>query len=133
MNLLLNAVVTTAKLPAFTHPILFKPLCAAMTNQIGRRVDRMKYESQLYRSVQIRWALHGALNGGRDQPDWIEEVSTNLGMFFTGKCPWFIIVEAILEDKDSPWDYRLRAYRAKYRFQLGQAIRGFIIPMLYKI
>lgn len=70
---------------------------------------RMAFEKQIRRTVEIRWAYDGALNGGRDQPDWIKEVNDNLLMLFTGRLPPHFLLEALIDHPDTPWKVRLKA------------------------
>ncbi|QWS69868.1 hypothetical protein [Vibrio phage vB_VpS_PG28] len=64
---------------------------------------RIAYEKRIERQVGIRWALDGALNGGRDQPDWIEESNRNLLMFLSGECPSWIKDQVVYDDHETPW------------------------------
>ncbi|QHJ74606.1 hypothetical protein VH22019_00042 [Vibrio phage VH2_2019] len=60
------------------------------------------YENAIDRQVSVRWALDGALNGGRDQPEWIEESNRNLLMFMMGESPSWIRDEVVYEHPDTP-------------------------------
>ncbi|UOX40006.1 hypothetical protein [Vibrio phage V-YDF132] len=96
--------------------------------EISKTYKAMEYERRVRRKASVAWAYDGALNGGRDQEDWLYESNRNLAMFLGGDCPDYHMDNARLEHPDTPkWVVRRikmkrAVLRAAYTFQHADSV-----------